>query len=37
MPVVRFQMSSALDPVTLMDVLIDFGPSRPKRWPTIDE
>ena len=37
MSVVRFQMSSTLDPVALMDVLTDFGPSRPDRWPTIDE
>ncbi|MEW2482485.1 hypothetical protein AB0876_23125 [Mycobacterium sp. NPDC049093] len=37
MPVVRFQMSSTLDHVALMDVLTDFGPSRPDRWPTIDE
>lgn len=36
MPTVRFQMTSALDPVGLMDVLTDFGPTRPQQWPTID-
>lgn len=36
MPVVRFQMTSALDPAALMDVLTDFGPSRPQQWSTID-
>ncbi|NKZ10751.1 hypothetical protein HGA11_07135 [Mycolicibacterium septicum DSM 44393] len=36
MPVVRFQMTSELEPVALMNVLTDFGPSRPERWPTID-
>ncbi|OBB14699.1 hypothetical protein A5761_15370 [Mycolicibacterium setense] len=36
MPVVRFQMTSALDPAALMGVLTDFGPSRPQQWPTID-
>ncbi|MED5811332.1 hypothetical protein VST63_03085 [Mycolicibacterium sp. 050232] len=36
MTAVRFQMTSALDPAALMDVLTDFGPTRPQRWPTID-
>ncbi|MFN6554599.1 hypothetical protein ACP6C7_29550 [Mycolicibacterium septicum] len=36
MPTVRFHMTSALDPAALMDVLTDFGPTRPQQWPTID-
>ncbi|MCW1823674.1 hypothetical protein A5731_27545 [Mycolicibacterium conceptionense] len=36
MPVVRFQMTSALDPAAVMGVLTDFGPTRPQQWPTID-
>ncbi|MCV7067919.1 hypothetical protein H7H51_23485 [Mycolicibacterium farcinogenes] len=36
MPVVRFQMTSVLDPAAVMDVLTDFGPTRPQQWPTID-
>ncbi|CRZ16836.1 hypothetical protein [Mycolicibacterium neworleansense] len=36
MPAVSFQMTSALDPVAVMSVLTDFGPTRPQRWPTID-
>ncbi len=36
MPTVRFRMTSALDPAALMDVLTDFGPTRPQQWPTID-
>lgn len=36
MPVVRFQMTSSLDPAALMGVLTDFGQSRPQQWPTID-
>lgn len=35
MPTVRFHMTSALNPVALMDVLTDFGPTRPQQWPTI--
>jgi len=36
-PVVRFCIDSVLDSGHVMDVLTDFGPSRPERWPTIDE
>ncbi|OMC31239.1 hypothetical protein A5740_15525 [Mycobacterium sp. GA-1841] len=37
MSVVRFQMTSNLDTAAVMDVLTDFGSSRPAQWPTIDE
>lgn len=36
MSVVSFQMTSVLDPESVMDVLTDFGPRRPELWPTID-
>jgi hypothetical protein len=36
MPVIRLTMTSTLTPPELMAVLIDFGPSRPRQWPTID-
>ncbi len=36
MPVIRLQMTSALSPADLMAVLTDFGPARPRNWPTID-
>ncbi|MCG7607895.1 MULTISPECIES: hypothetical protein [Mycobacterium] len=36
MSVVSFQMTSVLDPESVMDVLTDFGPRRPGLWPTID-
>lgn len=34
---IRFHLDSELDAATLMAVLTDFGPTRPQRWPTIDE
>ncbi|MDX1888880.1 hypothetical protein [Mycolicibacterium sp. 050158] len=36
MPLIRLNMTSTLTPPELMAVLTDFGPSRPRRWPTID-
>lgn len=36
MSVVSFQMTSVLDPESVMGVLTDFGPRRPELWPTID-
>lgn len=37
MPVIRFHLDSELSAEALMAVLTDFGPTRPQRWPTIDE
>lgn len=37
MPTVRLHMTSTLQPDELMAVLTDFGPTRPARWPSIDD
>lgn len=37
MPTVRLKMTSTLAPEELMAVLTDFGPTRPARWPSIDD
>ena len=37
MPTVRLHMTSTLPPEDLMSVLTDFGPTRPARWPSIDD
>lgn len=36
MPVIKLSIESALAPAGVMDVLTDFGPTRPQQWPTID-
>lgn len=36
MAVVRFHVVSTLSPKEVLEVLTDFGPSRPHAWPTID-
>lgn len=36
MTVARFHLVSSLGVPELMDVLTDFGPTRPESWPTID-
>ncbi|MCL2553809.1 MAG: hypothetical protein FWE15_08530 [Actinomycetia bacterium] len=36
MSVLRFHLNSSLRPSEVMDVLTDFGPSRPQEWPSID-
>jgi len=36
MAVVRFHLVSKLSPEGVLEVLTDFGPSRPQSWPTID-
>ncbi|MEU6440626.1 hypothetical protein [Streptomyces sp. NPDC047046] len=37
MAVVRFHLDSTLTPSQALAVLTDFGPSRPRQWPSIDE
>ena len=37
MSVTRFHIDSKLEAGEVMAVLTDFGPTRPQRWPTIDE
>ncbi|MEU1205871.1 hypothetical protein [Nocardia sp. NPDC005825] len=36
MAVIRFHLISTLSPAEVMDVLTDFGPTRPDVWPSID-
>jgi YD repeat-containing protein len=36
MTIIRFQLHSSLSSQAALAVLTDFGPSRPKNWPTID-
>jgi hypothetical protein len=36
MAVIRFHLMSSLSPAEVMDVLTDFGPTRPDVWPSID-
>ncbi|MGW3489135.1 hypothetical protein [Streptomyces sp. NPDC001054] len=36
MAVVRFRLDSTLTPSKALAVLTDFGPSRPREWPSID-
>lgn len=37
MTTVRLHLTSTLAPEELMAVLTDFGPTRPTRWPSIDD
>ncbi|MFE3229786.1 hypothetical protein [Nocardia sp. NPDC059228] len=36
MTTVRFHLLSALSPAEVVQVLTDFGPTRPEVWPSID-
>lgn len=36
MPTIRFHLMSTLSPAEVLQVLTDFGPTRPDVWPSID-